>query len=84
MEMEMEMEIFETDLGLFKAIAQDKNGNLLFIQTYLIHNGEGSWENMGYMKRKDFMNLIRPHNPRKKENERIATDTFWAAYSSTI
>jgi len=80
----MEIEIFETDLGLFKAIAQDKNGNLLFVQTYLIHNGKGSWENMGYMKRKDFLNLIKLHNPRKKANDQSATDTFWAAYSSTI
>ena len=78
------MEIFETNIGLFKIFAQDKTGNLLFVQTYLIHNGKGSWENMGYMKRKAFMELIKPHNPRKKENEQIAADTFWAAYSSTI
>jgi hypothetical protein len=80
----MEVEIFETDLGLFKAIAQDKNENVLFVQTYLIHNGEGYWENVGYMKRKDFVNLIKPHNPKKKVNDQNATDTFWAAYSSTV
>ena len=61
----MEMEIFETNLGLFKIITQDKTGNLLIVQTYLIHDGKGSWENIGYMKRKAFMELIKPHNPRK-------------------
>jgi hypothetical protein len=78
----MEIEIFETDIGLFKAVLQDKTDNLVFVQTYLIHNGEGSWENMGYMKRKDFMNLIKPHNPRKTESEWNPKDTFWTSYSS--
>jgi len=78
----MEIEIFETDLGMFKAIAQDKDKNLLFVQTYLIHNGEGDWENVGYMKRKEFMNLLKPHNPRKKESEWDPKETFWTSYSS--
>ena len=69
----MEVEIFETDLGLFKATAQNGNENLVFVQTYLVYNGADYWENSGYMKRKDFLNLIKPHNPKKK-------DSFWESY----
>ena len=67
---------------MFRATAQDKDKNLLFVQTYLIHHGEGYWENVGYMKRKDFLNLIKPHNPRKKDLDWTPQDTFWTSYSS--
>jgi len=74
------VEVFETDLGLFKAVTQDKNENVVFVQTYIVHNGKGSWENMGYMKRKDFLNLIKPHNPKKKDDKGINPDSFWDYY----
>jgi hypothetical protein len=78
----MDIELFETDLGMFKATAQDHDKNLLFVQTYLIHFGEGYWENVGYMKRKEFMNLIKSHNPRKKDLDWNPQETAWTSYSS--
>ena len=80
---QLEVEVFETDLGLFKATAQNGNGNLVFVQTYLVHSGAGYWEDVGYMKRKDFLNLIKPHNPKKKELDSINSDSFWEYYGVT-
>jgi len=77
-----EEELFETELGIFKVTAQDHDKNLLFVQTYLIHFGEGYWENVGYMKRKDFLNLIKSHHPQKKDIGWKPQDTFYTSYSS--
>ena len=78
----MEAEIFETSIGVFKAVPQDKSENLVFVQTFLQHGGQGIWENVGFMKKKEFMKLIKPHNPRKKEINRNYGDNFWSTYNT--
>jgi len=76
----MEIEIFETAIGLFKAVPFDRDENLLFVQTFLIHNGQGDWENVGYMKKKDFFKFIKDKNGKKKEIDQSTRDTFWDVY----
>ena len=78
----MEAEIFETSIGVFKTVPQDKSENVVFVQTFLLHNGQGIWENVGFMKKKEFMKLIKPHNPQKKELNRNNGELFWSTYSS--
>ena len=79
----MEVEIFETSIGVFKTVPQDRAENVVFVQTFLQHGGSASWENVGFMKKKDFMKLIKSHNPRKKEINRNPEDNFWSGYTTT-
>lgn len=79
----MEVEIFETSIGVFKTVPQDKTENVVFVQTFLQHEGRGFWENVGFMKKKEFMKLIKPHNPQKKETNHNSEDNFWSGYSTT-
>jgi len=60
-------EVYETKIGLFKVRTDSEDENLVFVQTYLTLTSGGVWENLGWMKRKEFNNLIKSHNPLKKE-----------------
>ncbi|MFX1298607.1 MAG: hypothetical protein ACFFD2_27580 [Promethearchaeota archaeon] len=80
----MKIEIYETEIGVFKVITHPVKGNLVFVLTYLTGDTEEVWEDMGYMKKKEFFKLIKSHNPRKKSDSKIedSKDTFWKIYAS--
>ncbi len=82
---EMDEEIFETEIGIFKIQAHPLNEDLISVKTKLpIITGE-IWEDMGYMKKKDFFKLIKDHNPVKLQplkEEQVSSDSFWDSYAS--
>lgn len=62
----LQEEVYETQIGMFKVIEHNENSDLLNVLAYIPDFRKGTWEDMGFMKRKDFFNLIKNHNPQKK------------------
>ena len=57
-------ETIDTEIGKFKIMNHPKKSNLIFVQTHLPVTPEGEWEELGWMKKKDFFKMIKPHNPK--------------------
>jgi hypothetical protein len=78
----MEIEIYETLIGIFRMITDLEHAQLVQVQLYVPgHEGAG-WENVGRMRRKEFFKMIRPHNPKKRDiepNRDKAPDQFWSS-----
>lgn len=62
----MNEEIYETTLGLFRMIAEHEGEDLVQVQVLIPGNVQQIWEQMGFMKRKEFFNMIKSYNPKKK------------------
>ncbi len=60
----MDEEIFETQIGIFKILPHPEKSSLVFVKTHLSMVPEGEWEDLGWMKKKDFLKMVKPHNPR--------------------
>ncbi|HUY00532.1 MAG TPA: hypothetical protein VMV49_13310 [Candidatus Deferrimicrobium sp.] len=58
-------EIYETTLGLFKIETDAENNELVNVQTCVTTYENQIWENMGFMKKKDFYKFISNYNPKK-------------------
>lgn len=76
-------EIFETEIGTFKILSHPEKSNLVFVKTHLPLTHEGVWEDVGLMKKKEFLKLIRSHKPRMKKHSNSSTPSFWDAISTT-
>lgn len=58
-------EFFDTDIGKFKIMNHPTKSSLIFVQTHLPVTPEGVWEDLGWMKKKEFFKMIKPHNPKE-------------------
>lgn len=79
----METEIYETLIGIFRMVADLKKANLVQVQLFVSGHEGGNWENIGRMKRKEFLKMINPHKPRKREARELSMhppDSFWDSY----
>lgn len=75
-------EIFETAIGIFKILNHPEKKDLVFVKTHLPITAEGVWEDMGLMKKKAFLKLIKPHNPKSRQDSIPSPPSFWDAYST--
>ncbi|NVM52939.1 MAG: hypothetical protein HWN66_04490 [Candidatus Helarchaeota archaeon] len=78
------IDVYETKIGTFKVMEHPERTNLVFVQRYIPIVDEGVWADMGHMKRKEFLKLITPHNPKRREdkpNTMASSDPFWKSYA---
>ncbi len=61
----MEEEVYQTTIGLFKIKDHPKNGKLVYVETCVPTNEAEIWEEMGCMKRKEFLDMINAYDPKK-------------------
>jgi len=78
----LEKEVYTTTIGIFRMVTDLERANLVQVQLLIsgrVGDRNEAWENVGIMKRKEFIKMIRPHKAKKLQLPE-SSDSFWSGY----